>query len=126
MSGRFNTQSSSQCQFPAFVLPPSKVPFSASLPSLPTARRSSTMQPETRAEKGIVGRGILLDFHKWASENHIHADIFEKNFDSAETSQGRVAESQGTEIKFGDILIIRVVSHCAKLKSKMTRIHEGV
>ncbi|KGY15464.1 hypothetical protein PABG_11449 [Paracoccidioides brasiliensis Pb03] len=30
------------------------------------------------AEKGIVGRGILLDFHRWAPTNNISTEMFKK------------------------------------------------
>lgn len=59
------------------------------------------------AEKGIVGRGILLDFHRWRLANNIDMDIFEANSIPVKYLKA-VAESQGTEIKWGDILIVRV------------------
>ncbi|KLJ09177.1 hypothetical protein EMPG_15391 [Blastomyces silverae] len=58
------------------------------------------------AEKGIVGRGVLLDFHKWALANNIPVEIFKRTTIPLKYLKA-VAESQGTEIKFGDILIIR-------------------
>lgn len=60
------------------------------------------------AEKGIVGRGILIDFHSWrlAQSPPIPYNPFESG--SIPLSQLlAIAASQGTEIKFGDILIIR-------------------
>ncbi|OJD13402.1 hypothetical protein AJ78_06136 [Emergomyces pasteurianus Ep9510] len=59
------------------------------------------------AEKGIVGRGVLLDFHRWALANNISAEIFKRTSIPLKYLKA-VAESQGVEIKFGDILIIRV------------------
>ncbi|KAK2781586.1 hypothetical protein FQN52_001442 [Onygenales sp. PD_12] len=59
------------------------------------------------AEKGIVGRGVLLDFHKWRLANNIPAEIFKTTSIPLKYLKA-VAESQGTEIKFGDILIVRV------------------
>ncbi|OJD20827.1 hypothetical protein ACJ73_07837 [Blastomyces percursus] len=59
------------------------------------------------AEKGVVGRGVLLDFHKWALANNIPAEAFKRTPIPLKYLQA-VAESQGTEIKFGDILIIGV------------------
>jgi len=59
------------------------------------------------AEKGgIVGRGILLDYHAWRLKHNLEHDAFATASISAETLR-RVAEYQGTEIKFGDILLIR-------------------
>ncbi|CZT16293.1 uncharacterized protein RCC_02135 [Ramularia collo-cygni] len=58
------------------------------------------------AEKGIVGRGILLDYHAWRVRNGREHKAFETGSISAETLR-EVAKDQGTEIKFGDILILR-------------------
>ena len=58
------------------------------------------------AEKGIVGRGILLDYHAWRLQNRIPYEPFESNSIPLEHLKA-VAKAQGTEIKFGDILIIR-------------------
>ncbi|KAF2167663.1 hypothetical protein M409DRAFT_65801 [Zasmidium cellare ATCC 36951] len=58
------------------------------------------------AEQGIVGRGILLDYHAWRIKNNIPHDAFETASISAETLQ-KVAADQGTEIHFGDILLLR-------------------
>ncbi|KAK2843905.1 hypothetical protein FQN49_005957 [Arthroderma sp. PD_2] len=59
------------------------------------------------AEKGIVGRGILLDFYRWRLANNVPADVFKTTPIPLKYLKS-VAEWQGTEIKFGDILIIRV------------------
>ncbi len=60
------------------------------------------------AEHGIVGRGILLDFHSWrlAQDPPILYDAFKPGSIPLKYLKA-VAESQGTGIKFGDILIIR-------------------
>lgn len=58
------------------------------------------------AEKGIVGRGILLDYHAWRVKNGKEHNAFETGSISAETLRA-VAKDQGTEIRFGDILILR-------------------
>ncbi|QDS75768.1 hypothetical protein FKW77_008723 [Venturia effusa] len=58
------------------------------------------------SEKGIVGRGILLDYHTWRLENNIAFDAFANDSIPLEHLKA-VLESQGTEIKFGDILIVR-------------------
>jgi hypothetical protein len=58
------------------------------------------------AESGIVGRGILLDFHSWreAQSPPIPYDAF-KTGSIPHKYLLATAEAQGTEIKFGDILI---------------------
>ncbi|KAI9721095.1 MAG: hypothetical protein M1812_002576 [Candelaria pacifica] len=58
------------------------------------------------AEKGIVGRGILLDFHTWRLVNGIDYEPFKTGSIPLKYLKA-TAEAQGTEIKFGDILIIR-------------------
>jgi Putative cyclase. len=58
-------------------------------------------------EKGIVGRGVLLDYHRWRLANNIPAEIFKTHPIPVEHLKA-VAEYQQTEIEFGDILIIRV------------------
>lgn len=60
------------------------------------------------AEQGIVGRGILLDFERWRVAHRP-----EQEFDAFQTygitlaDLKACAEWQGTDIKFGDILLIR-------------------
>ncbi|CAK1360614.1 unnamed protein product [Cercospora beticola] len=55
---------------------------------------------------GIVGRGILLDYHAWRLKNNIPHNAFETGSISAATLK-QVAKDQGTEIRHGDILILR-------------------
>ncbi|KAK6001818.1 hypothetical protein QM012_002308 [Aureobasidium pullulans] len=59
------------------------------------------------SEKGIIGRGILLDFEAWREEhNHPLKDAFKPGSITLSELKA-VAEWEGVEIKFGDILIIR-------------------
>lgn len=58
------------------------------------------------SEKGIVGRGILLDYHEWRLKNGREYNAFETGSISCEDLV-QVAKNQGVEIKFGDILLIR-------------------
>ncbi|GME63438.1 hypothetical protein GTA08_BOTSDO05670 [Neofusicoccum parvum] len=58
------------------------------------------------SEKGIVGRGILLDWHTWRLEHNVGYEPFKTG--SIPLSQLHAcAKDQGVEIKFGDILLIR-------------------
>lgn len=58
------------------------------------------------AKQGIVGRGILLDYHEWRLKEGREHNAFETaSIPVADLKQ--VAKDQGTEIKFGDILLIR-------------------
>lgn len=60
------------------------------------------------AEQGIVGRGILLDFHSWrlAQDPPPPYDPFKRG-SMPLSDLLAVAKAQDTEIIFGDILIIR-------------------
>lgn len=60
------------------------------------------------AEKGIVGRGVLLDFHRWRKETGGSPDY--NPFATGSITLGQlkeVAAFQGTEFRRGDILLIR-------------------
>lgn len=63
---------------------------------------------QAMAEQGIVGRGVLLDFHSWRLEQDlpIPYEPFETGSIPLKYLKA-TAEAQGTEIKFGDVLIIR-------------------
>ncbi|GAB1728101.1 hypothetical protein NU195Hw_g5838t1 [Hortaea werneckii] len=58
------------------------------------------------AENGIVGRGILLDYHEWRIKQGKEHNAFETGSIPVSDLKA-VAQDQGTEIKFGDILLIR-------------------
>ena len=86
--------------------------------SLPDPQNASTTQnskiPSTHgigavAQKGVVGRGILLDWERW--REHVAPERQTEPFTgktaiSVEELK-KVAEYQGTSIKFGDILCVR-------------------
>ncbi|RYP25876.1 hypothetical protein DL768_011640 [Monosporascus sp. mg162] len=70
------------------------------------------------AEKGIVGRGILIDYHGWRTSQG-EAKAYDAFDDVAIPLSDLKAclEAQGTEVKFGDILFIRsgfMAAHAAK------------
>ena len=61
------------------------------------------------AEQGIVGRGILLDYHGWREANNVTVNKHSA-FKTGGIPVGElkaVAEWEGLEIKFGDVLFIR-------------------
>ena len=58
------------------------------------------------AEKGIVGRGVLLDYHSWRLKNRIEYDAFKTSPIPLEHLKA-VAREQGVTFKFGDILLVR-------------------
>ncbi|OBR11832.1 hypothetical protein CH63R_04128 [Colletotrichum higginsianum IMI 349063] len=65
---------------------------------------------------GIIGRGILVDYHTWRLERQIPYDPFAR--DSIPVSDLKAClEAQGTEVKFGDILLTRtgfMTAHAGK------------
>lgn len=58
------------------------------------------------SEQGIVGRGILLDYESWRQTQGLSHDAFSAGSIPLDHLKA-VAEWEGVEIKFGDILIIR-------------------
>jgi len=61
------------------------------------------------AARGIVGRGVLLDYHSWRSAQGKGVDKHHsfRTGSIPVADLKATAEWQGTEIKFGDILFIR-------------------
>lgn len=55
---------------------------------------------------GIVGRGVLIDYHAWAQARNLHHPATERTTISV-TDLEEVARAQGTELRPADILIIR-------------------
>jgi hypothetical protein len=83
---------------------------------------------QAMAEKGIVGRGVLLDYHSWRQRNRPS----EFPIDAFKTDPIRLedllatAKEQGTEIHFGDILLVRsgyMVSLASKSASEISAQH---
>jgi Putative cyclase len=71
------------------------------------------------SEKGIVGRGILVDYHSWREANGIPYDAF-KSQSIPLAHLKATLEAQGTSVKFGDILIIRSgYMHAYNQKSRL-------
>lgn len=59
------------------------------------------------AKKGIVGRGILVDYHSWRKANNKPDFNAFTAFRIPVEDLKACLEAQGTEVKFGDILFIR-------------------
>ncbi|KAJ9611196.1 hypothetical protein H2200_004379 [Cladophialophora chaetospira] len=55
---------------------------------------------------GIVGRGVLIDYHAWATAKNIKRPATERTNISVQDVED-IARAQGTELRPGDILIIR-------------------
>ncbi|KAH9990005.1 hypothetical protein F4779DRAFT_637984 [Xylariaceae sp. FL0662B] len=86
-------------------------------------KRSTVNGIHAWTEHGIVGRGVLIDYHGWRLSQ---ADA--KPFDPFESHPIPLADlkaclaAQGTEIKFGDILFIRsgfMAAHATKTEAEL-------
>ncbi|KAI8947966.1 hypothetical protein F4801DRAFT_487715 [Xylaria longipes] len=78
-----------------------------------TGKRSTVLGIHAWAEQGIVGRGVLVDYHSWRTSPEGQAQSKVKDYDSFESVSiplddlQACLKAQGTEPKFGDILFIR-------------------
>ncbi|KAJ0334457.1 hypothetical protein COL5a_000515 [Colletotrichum fioriniae] len=69
-------------------------------------RRSTVNGIQAWQKHGIVGRGILVDYHTWRLEQNMPYDPFARDSIPVADLQACL-KAQGTEVKFGDILITR-------------------
>lgn len=58
------------------------------------------------AQGGLVGRGVLIDYKRWADEQGIKYNPFDAHRITIDEIE-RVAKAQGIEFKIGDIIIVR-------------------
>ena len=58
------------------------------------------------SEKGIVGRGVLVDYFSWLINKGRTIDHFDTTPIPVSELQACLAD-QGTEVHFGDILLVR-------------------
>ncbi|GAP91736.2 hypothetical protein SAMD00023353_7400380 [Rosellinia necatrix] len=78
-----------------------------------TGERSKILGINAWSEQGIVGRGVLIDWHGWRASPDGQARSKVKDYDSFESvaipleDLQACLEAQGTELKFGDILFTR-------------------
>jgi hypothetical protein len=59
------------------------------------------------ARGGMVARGVLIDYRKWADANGISFNVFSDHTITVSDIE-RVARDQGVHFKHGDILIVRM------------------
>ncbi|RBQ85720.1 hypothetical protein VDGD_20807 [Verticillium dahliae] len=72
-------------------------------------------------ERGIVGRGVLVDFHAWRLAQGRAYDAFGRDDVSVDDLRACLA-AQGTEVRFGDILLTRtgfMAAHAAKSQDEL-------
>lgn len=100
-----------------------------------TGQRSTVLGIHAWAEQGIVGRGVLIDYHGWRTSPEGQARSKVKDYDSFETvaipleDLQACLEAQGTELKFGDILFIRsgfMASLATKSQDEISAYREAV
>ncbi|KAI1173680.1 hypothetical protein F4777DRAFT_425850 [Nemania sp. FL0916] len=78
-----------------------------------TGEKSTVLGIQAWAEQGIVGRGVLIDYHGWRTSPKGRAQSKVEDYDSFASVSIPLEDlqaclkSQGTELKFGDILFIR-------------------
>ncbi|TGJ81973.1 hypothetical protein E0Z10_g6785 [Xylaria hypoxylon] len=93
-----------------------------------TGERSTVLGIQAWAEQGIVGRGVLVDYHGWRASPEGQTQSKVKEYDSFESVSIPLEDlqaclkAQGTELKFGDILFIRsgfMVSLATKTKDEL-------
>lgn len=58
------------------------------------------------ARGGMVARGVLIDYKRWADEQGINYSPFDSHRFSVEDIE-TIAKKQGVEFKFGDVIIVR-------------------
>ena len=79
-------------------------------------------------ERGIVGRGILVDYHSWRLAQGHRPDYDPFRSDSIPVSELKAClAAQGTEVRFGDILFTRtgfLAAHAAKSKAELTALQQ--
>jgi hypothetical protein len=79
------------------------------------------------AEQGIVGRGILVDFARWRETQTSNPDLLDFECFKATPIKlewiKQTLQEQGTEVKFGDILIVRSGFMAAYLKLSPSEVH---
>jgi len=71
-------------------------------------RKSTVNGVHAWAKNGIVGRGILVDYHTWRTENNKWPEF--DAFGACRIPLSQLQEclaDQGTEVRFGDILFVR-------------------
>ncbi|KAI9719677.1 MAG: hypothetical protein M1828_006109 [Chrysothrix sp. TS-e1954] len=104
----FNTQSSSQWDGLRHFAYQKERRFygGATMEDIHAGKEEGVLGIQHMARQGIVGRGVLLDYASWCVRHGIEHNPFETRGIKLEHLK-EVAREQGTEFKFGDILIIR-------------------
>jgi hypothetical protein len=76
-------------------------------------KRSTINGIQAWSEKGIVGRGVLVDFHTWRLKQVEEGRKEYESFQAFETTPiplrdlQQCLSDQGTQVRFGDVLLIR-------------------
>ena len=89
-------------------MPVSSWAYNAILPATPVAHQNLLADKGKTAwcKEGIAGRGVFLDYRRWAESEVIQEDLL-SNFEIPLSGLKACAKSQNVTFKEGDILIIR-------------------
>jgi kynurenine formamidase len=102
----FNTQSSTQWDGLTHVGNPEHGFYNGVRPNQITGQKGTRNGIEHWARRGIAGRGVLVDFARWAKANAVDADPA-KRYAITPKQLEAAAQSQGVRFETGDILLFR-------------------
>ena len=69
------------------------------------AKGSTILGMQAWAERGIVGRGVLIDYFSWAQKNHPYNPL--TTYSISLSGLKKVITEENLEIQSGDILFVR-------------------
>jgi kynurenine formamidase len=102
----FNTQSSTQWDGLTHVGHPQHGYYNGVRNEQITGEPGSRNGIEQWARRGIAGRGVLVDFARWAQSNGVQADPGTAYKISADQFK-EAAKAQGVQFQTGDVLLVR-------------------
>lgn len=106
----FNTQASSQWDsLLHYAHQPTGTFYNGAKPTSEELERGSEKLPSLdcwHKRGGVVGRGVLLDYCAWAAAKGVRYSVFERHAITVQALE-EVAAWQGTELRRGDILLVR-------------------
>ncbi|NWJ48001.1 MAG: cyclase family protein [Chloroflexi bacterium] len=103
----FNTQSSTQWDSPSHYGNPHYHGYYNGVQEEQITGQAGTRNGiQVMARKGIAGRGVLVDFRRWATKHDIHYNPGERYEISLGALQAAASE-QGVTFQTGDILLVR-------------------
>lgn len=89
--------------------------------------RTTVNGMEAWADRGVAGRGVLVDYHSWAQRNDVQFDRLSEHAIKLNTIKDIIRESQ-VKIRRGDILLLRTGErepHCLQALERRLPIDIG-